>query len=275
MKPDDKRLWEKFTDKDDRWRKKRKRKEDYQTIDSVIDQNTNEILVGLRNQGFIDSISGTIASGKESGVFLALLGARGEKRCQELSIQSPIVIKIFRTSTLNFRKIKRYISGDIRFKKHSKKTREIIKLWVEKEFRNLNRSHLAGVNVPKPILVKKNVLLMELIQSDGIPSPLLKNTPQKGDEKTLKIILEQIKLLYKNAGLVHGDLSAYNILMRNGDPVLIDMSQSILISHPKAKEFLKRDIENILVYFSGKGISTPDLEEVFQDITTLPEDESN
>ncbi|MHA2054849.1 MAG: serine protein kinase RIO, partial [Candidatus Hodarchaeales archaeon] len=231
--------------------------------------------VGLRNQGFIDSISGTIASGKESGVFLALLGARGEKRCQELSIQSPIVIKIFRTSTLNFRKIKRYISGDIRFKKHSKKTREIIKLWVEKEFRNLNRSHLAGVNVPKPILVKKNVLLMELIQSDGIPSPLLKNTPQKGDEKTLKIILEQIKLLYKNAGLVHGDLSAYNILMRNGDPVLIDMSQSILISHPKAKEFLKRDIENILVYFSGKGISTPDLEEVFQDITTLPEDESN
>jgi serine/threonine-protein kinase RIO1 len=38
---------------------------------------------------------------------------------------------------------------------------------------------------------------------------------------------------------------------------------------------LKRDIENILVYFSGKGISTPDLEEVFQDITTLPEDESN
>ena len=274
MKPDDKRLWEKITDKDDRWRKKRKRKEDYQTVDSVIDQSTNEILVGLRTQGFIDSISGTIASGKESGIFLATLGPKGKKRCKELSIESPIVIKIFRTSTLNFRKIKRYISGDIRFKKHSKKTREIIKLWVEKEFRNLNRSNLAGVNVPKPILVKNNVLLMEFIHSDGIPSPLLRNIPEERTESTLKKILEQIYSLYKKGGLVHGDLSPYNILMRNGDPILIDMSQSILVSHPRAQDFLKRDIENILVYFSEKGIPTPDAEDVLELITSETDKDS-
>lgn len=272
MKPNDKRLWEKFTDKDDRWRKKKKRKEDFQTVDSVIDQNTNQILVGLKTQGFIDSISGTIASGKESGIFLATLGSQGEVRCNELSIRSPIVIKIFRTSTLNFRKIKKYISGDIRFKKHSKKTREIVKLWAEKEFRNLNRSNLAGISVPKPILIKKNVLLMEFIHSDGTPSPLLRNVPEKRNESTLKKILEQVKLLYDKGGLVHGDLSPYNILIREGDPVLIDMSQSVLVSHPRAQDFLQRDLENIIVYFSEKGIPTPDTEEVLKLITSKTDD---
>ncbi len=121
MKPDDKKFWEQLTDKNDRWRKKRKGKEDFQTINAVIDGNTTKILSGLQSKRIIDSISGTIASGKESGVFLAELGSKGKLKCDDLSIESPIVIKIFRTSTLNFRTIEKYISGDIRFRKYSKK----------------------------------------------------------------------------------------------------------------------------------------------------------
>ncbi len=266
MKPDDKKFWEQLTDKNDRWRKKRKGKEDFQTINAVIDGNTTKILSGLQSKGIIDSISGTIASGKESGVFLAELGSKGKLKCDDLSIQSPIVIKIFRTSTLNFRTIEKYISGDIRFRKYSKKTRSLVKLWVEKEYRNLSRCMLAGVNVPKPILVKNNVLLMELIGQNGIPSPLLKVSPNEATQPMMNAILDQIKRVYQKAGLVHADLSPYNILIKESTPYLIDMSQSVTTSHPKAEEFLERDLDNILYYFSKRGIKTPEAESVLDSI---------
>ncbi|MHA1978099.1 MAG: serine protein kinase RIO [Candidatus Hodarchaeales archaeon] len=266
MKPDDKRIWEKLPDNSDRWRKKRKGKEDFQTINAVIDGNTTKILSGLQSRGILDSISGTVASGKESGVFLANLGSKGKLLCQDLSIESPIVIKIFRTSTLNFRSIEKYITGDIRFQKYSKKTRNVVKLWVEKEYRNLSRSNLAGVNVPKPILVKNNVLLMELIGVNGIPCPLLKVSPNEATEIMMHAILDQIKILYQKAGLVHADLSPYNIIIRNSIPYLIDMSQSVTLSHPKAEEFLERDLNNILYYFYSRGVNTPDTESVYDSI---------
>lgn len=268
MKPDDKRFWEKLDDSDDRWRKKKRRKEDFQTINAVIDQNASKILSSLQSKGILNEITGTIASGKEAGVFLASLGSKGEILYQNMSITSPIVVKIFRTSTLNFKKIQTYISGDIRFRKYSKKTRSFIKLWVEKEFRNLSRCISVGINAPKPILVKNNVLLMELIGIDGIPSPLLKSVPHKASISTLETLIQQVTLMYQKAGLVHADLSPYNIIMKDVTPYMIDMSQSVLISHPKAEEFLKRDISNILTYFNKLNISTPELESVYRKIVS-------
>ncbi|MHA1946829.1 MAG: serine protein kinase RIO [Candidatus Hodarchaeales archaeon] len=275
MKPDDKRFWEKLNDSDDRWRKKKKRKEDFQTINAVIDQNASKVLSSLQSKGILKEITGTIASGKESGVFLANLGPKGDILCQDMSITSPIVLKIFRTSTLNFKKILTYISGDIRFKKYSKKTRSVIKLWVEKEFKNLNRSTSVGVNAPKPILVKNNVLLMELIGENGIPSPLLKSVPQRASISTLETLLQQVSILYKKAGLVHGDLSPYNIIMKDVTPYVIDMSQSVLVSHPNAQEFLKRDLSNILTFFNKLNFPIPDLESVYEVIVSENSEDKN
>ncbi|MFX0013617.1 MAG: serine protein kinase RIO [Promethearchaeota archaeon] len=266
MKPDDKKIWENLDQDEDRWRKRKKRSEDIKTVDSVIDLNTAKEIKRLQERGIIVSITGTIASGKESGVFLAELGPEGEKYCKAYSIESPIVAKIFRTSTLNFKQIKQYINGDRRFTKQSKKLRRVIYLWAEKEYSNLQRSIQAEVNVPKPILIRKNILLMELLGKEGIPSPLLKNTPEAFTEKTLTQILNQIKLLFQRAGLVHADLSAFNILMVNTTPYFIDMSQSVLLSHPRALDFLKRDLKNILSFFSTKEIEIPNDQELFDEI---------
>lgn len=267
MKKDDKKIWELFTRSEDRWRKRKKRSEDHQTVDAVIDLRTAKLLKQLQNKGFIKTITGTIASGKESGIFLAKLGSKGEEHCETLSIKSPIIIKIFRTSTLNFKQITQYLSGDRRFRNFSKKTHRVINLWVEKEFSNLKRSVLAEINVPKPILVKKNILLMELLGENGEPFPLLKNSPEAMNESTLKQITDQIKQLFQRAGLVHADLSPFNILIGNQIPYLIDMSQSVLISHPQALKFLKRDLNNILSPFSSKGVRIPDENELFDEIT--------
>lgn len=266
MKPGDKKIWEIDSRDEDHRRKKKKRSEDFKTIDAVIDQNTVKELKKLQTKGFLDSITGTIASGKEAGVFLAELGLEGREYCKSISITSPIVVKIFRTSTLNFKRIIRYIHGDMRFKKYSKKTRKIINLWAEKEYSNLQRSSQAEINVPKPILIKKNILLMELLGKNGEPYPLLKFKPDAVTEQIMTEILNQTSLLFQQAGLVHADLSPYNILIGDKTPYFIDMSQSVVVSHPKALNFLLRDLKNVLSFFSGKGFEVPDEEVLFDEI---------
>ncbi|MFW9778500.1 MAG: serine protein kinase RIO [Candidatus Heimdallarchaeota archaeon] len=273
MRPDDKRIWESYDKKTDSWRKRRKRTEDIQTLDAVLDKSTSIELERLQAKEFLGPITGTIASGKEAGVFLAELGREGKKHCKSLSIESPIVVKIYRTRTLNFKRISDYITGDVRFQKHSKKSWKIIKLWAEKEFRNLQRSDQAGVSVPRPILVRRNILIMELIGKEGKPSPLLKKTPTAFTKDTLTQILTQMKCLFSEAKLIHADLSPFNILMKDTRPYFIDMGQSVLISHPKARVFLERDLENVLSTFSLKGVDGPSTNTVLEELLSTVNDE--
>jgi RIO kinase 1 len=273
MRPDDKRIWESHDQRADSWRKRRKHSEDSQTLDAVLDQSTSRELERLQAKGFLGSITGTIASGKEAGVFLADLGVEGKEYCKSLSIESPIVVKIYRTRTLNFKRIADYITGDVRFQKHSKKSWKIIKLWAEKEFRNLQRSYQAGVSVPRPILVKRNILIMELIGKEGTPSPLLKRIPDAFTPKVLTQILTQIKRLFTEAGLIHADLSPFNILMKDSTPYFIDMGQSVLVSHPKAEQFLERDLDNILTPFFHKGIEGPSTNTILEELLATLNDE--
>jgi RIO kinase 1 len=75
---------------------------------------------------------------------------------------------------------------------------------------------------------------------------------------------------YTKAGLVHADLSEYNILWL-GKPVYIDVSQSVLISHENAKKYLFRDIQNITNYFTKLGVDTEDPEVIARHIVTVGE----
>lgn len=88
--------------------------------------------------------------------------------------------------------------------------------------------------------------------------PGAKNTPLKNDEAKLVYdkVVEYMRLLYKEANLVHADLSEYNILIDPADttPIFIDMGQSVTLEHPNAREFLYRDVQNILRFFGRYGI---------------------
>ena len=72
--------------------------------------------------------------------------------------------------------------------------------------------------------------------------------------------------MYNKAGIVHADLSPYNILMYKNKPYIIDVGQGVLLEHPKAYEFLKRDIHNIVHYFRKFSIKA-DEQEIFNRIT--------
>ena len=143
-----------------------------------------------------------------------------------------------------------YLIGDPRFKniKHSKK--DIVLAWARKELRNLSRAYDAGVRVPKPIVVERNILVMEFIGKDEIPAPLLKDVAHEIEDPTelLDQIVDYMKALYNKSKLVHADLSEYNILY-DGTPVFIDMGQSVTRDHPNAETFLLRDVKNVVRFF--------------------------
>ncbi|MCK4434157.1 serine protein kinase RIO, partial [Candidatus Bathyarchaeota archaeon] len=177
-------------------------------------------------------------------------------------------IKIYLTVSAEFRKgMLKYIEGDRRFKGVRRDTRSLVFVWAQKEFRNLQQAAAAKVRVPKPIAVKKNVLIMEFIGKNGISAPSMKEQDPRSPEKTYKPLLVCVKRLYRKAGLVHGDLSEYNIMIWRGRIVLFDVSQAVPLSHPLADSLLLRDLKNINGYFHRLGVEVLSIEECYKKVT--------
>jgi RIO kinase 1 len=205
----------------------------------VFDEITLLALYKLVHKKWISAIGGSISTGKEANVFLA------EKDTTD------IAIKIYRIRTANFNAMSEYIIGDRRFAGIKKTKKDLIFAWSRKEFSNLKRAHAAGLSVPEPYVWDRNILVMEFIGSNGIPYPHLKNVNAENPGKIYHEILQFIEDLYKKAGLIHADLSEFNILYHE-KPYIIDMGQSVTIDHPRAFKFLKRDIANINHFFSPR-----------------------
>lgn len=92
---------------------------------------------------------------------------------------------------------------------------------------------------------------MEFLGREGRAYPVMSTVgPAEGD---LESILEDMKKLYK-AGLVHADLSEYNIMVWEGPPYIIDWGQAVALGHKKSEEYLERDVYNILKYFAFFGL---------------------
>ncbi len=218
-----------------------------EVFDDVFDTPTLLALYELSRKGYIEAFGGCVSTGKEANIFHAI-----SKKEEE------IAVKIYLITTANFNAMKDYILGDPRFAGIKPSKKDIIFAWAQKEFKNLRRAEHAGVRVPKPYIVKRNILLMEFIGKEGIPMPLLRDITltKEEAEHILKRIVEFIRLLYIKGKLVHADLSEYNILVDVDDmePVIIDMGQSVTTEHFNADTFLKRDIYNILRFFKKLDI---------------------
>jgi RIO kinase 1 len=163
----------------------------------------------------------------------------------------PLAIKIYMIRTANFRAMTEYMDGDPRFSHVRRSRKEIIFAWTRKEFSNLSRARQAGVPVPEPYSFDRNILLMEFLGVGQVPFPQIREVPLPEPEAVYREIVGYIGDLFTSARLVHGDLSEYNILF--GDrPYLIDMGQAVTPDHPRALQFLVRDIRNINRFFSDK-----------------------
>ena len=236
-------------------RMKFKRSEDYETFEEVFDKPTLMSLYKLMVRGAIGEMYGAVRAGKESRLFWARTPDGRD-----------IAVKIYLTSTTDFKRGRLiYMEGDPRFEGLlGRGTRALVYAWARKEFRNLKRAFEAGVRVPEPIDIEKNVLVMEFIGEDGFPAPIMKEVELDNPEEVFWRLMEYVRRLYMRAELVHGDLSEYNVMIWNDEPVLFDLSQAVTLDHPMAEYFLRRDVGNILRYFSKLGLPVPSLEEALK-----------
>ncbi|XP_055886100.1 serine/threonine-protein kinase RIO1-like isoform X1 [Biomphalaria glabrata] len=241
-------------------RGRRRDKSQQATVEQVLDPRTRMILYRLLSKGTLLEINGAISTGKEANVYHATAKDGTDK-----------AIKIYKTSILIFKDRDRYVTGEFRFRHGYCKSnpRKMVRLWAEKEMRNLTRMHKAQIPCPEPILLKNNVLLMSFIGEDGVAAPLLKDATfpdSKARELYLDIIL-MVRRLYHECKLIHGDLSEFNMLYFKGKAYIIDVSQSVEHEHPHAMEFLRKDLANITDFFRRKNVPTMTVKELFEFVT--------
>jgi RIO kinase 1 len=230
-----------------RLREPRIRDEDlFETVEEVFDRATVLALLELKQRGCLSKLSGVVSAGKEARVYLA----KGKS-------SEYVAVKIYLTATAEFKKgIWKYIKGDPRYEwVLSLPTHKLMSVWARKEFSNLKRMYGASVSVPKPICVYRNILVMEFIGENGVRAPLLKEAAEAGlldRDFAVQIFTEIVRNVYRMywyAGLVHGDLSEYNVMLHGDRVYIIDVSQAVKLEHPNSHMFLYRDINNIVKFF--------------------------
>lgn len=214
-------------------------------------------LASLLEDGLIDEVLRQLMSGKEATVYVVRCG--DEVRCAKVYKEA---------NKRSFRQSVDYTEG--RRVKNSRQGRAMAKgskfgresqeaAWQSAEVDALYQLANAGVSVPEPYNFYEGVLLMELVvDADGHAAPRLNDISLTAEQARLHhqgLIQEVVRMLC--AGIVHGDLSEFNILMSERGPVIIDLPQAVdAAANNNAREMLERDVNNLKDYF---GHFAPDL----------------
>ncbi|MFA5571718.1 MAG: serine/threonine protein kinase [Crenarchaeota archaeon] len=192
------------------------------------------------------SFGNILGVGKEADVYDALTPQ--ERR---------IAIKFHRIGRISFRQTRRK-RGYI--KEHSTWLYQS-HLAAEKEYQAMRKAFENGVSVPEPLTQNRHVIAMGMIEG----GELSKYRDIGKEEKVLREILRNIKKTYLKAGLIHADLSEYNIILQpDGHILIIDWPQAIKIDHKNARELLERDLKNVLNFFNRKFKVNLAIEEAYK-----------
>jgi RIO kinase 1 len=198
----------------------------------------------------VDEVIGQLMSGKEAVVYVVRCGE--EIRCAKVYKEA---------NKRSFRQAVQYTEG--RKVKNSRRARAMEKgsrygrreqeqAWQHAEVDALQRLAAAGVRVPRPYNFLDGVLLMELVKDEnGNAAPRLNDltlTPGQAREYHSTLIGQVVRMLC--AGVVHGDLSEYNVLVGRDGPVIIDLPQAVdAAGNNSAQAMLERDVDNLTAYF--------------------------
>ena len=228
------------------------------TSEQVLDPRTRMILLQMINRNIVSEINGVLSTGKEANVYHAISRSPDNE-----TLELHRAIKVYKTSILVFKDRDKYVTGEYRFRQGYNKSsnRAMVKVWAEKEMRNLKRIHTAGIPCPEPLYLRLHVLAMGFLgDSRGVPAPRLKDVEFPRSDplprwRNLYIeLVAYMRRMYQVCRLVHADLSEYNILFHKDKPWIIDVSQSVEHDHPHSLEFLRMDIKNVNNFCKKKEV---------------------
>jgi RIO kinase 2 len=199
--------------------------------------------------GVLEAFGKPLGVGKEADVYDAL-NPKGER----------IAIKFHRLGRISFRQTRQkrgYTTEHIGWLFQSR-------IAAEKEFQALRLLFPYKVAVPAPISQNRHVVAMGMIEG----AELAEWKQIRKPEKVVKEILRNVRKAYLKAGVIHADLSEYNVILKPDMHILIiDWPQYITKEHPNAKELLTRDVKNILHYFKRKHMLKVKLNEALSYVT--------
>ncbi|PSP75636.1 serine protein kinase RIO [Halobacteriales archaeon QS_1_68_20] len=251
----------------DQFRKRIKDADQFKVEQSVFDDATYAALYRLVQNGFVDALGGAISTGKEANVHTALGGRKsaealgvdvGDAARGEAADERPeVAVKVYRINASDFKDMRSYLEGDPRFEGLGGDKKGVVLAWTKKEFANLQRARQAGVRVPTPIAVERNALVMEYLGTAEGRARRLSEVDVENPETAYEVVREYMRRLYR-AGLVHGDLSEYNVVVHEDRLVVLDLGQAVTVHHPNSREFLERDCHNVAAFFRRQGADVSD-----------------
>ncbi len=210
-------------------------------------------LLALRafvERGSVNALGDVIGVGKESSVYAATGGITGRE----------VVIKFHREGKMSFKQVRMK-------REHAAAKRHLSWLYAsrlaaKREYDALSLLY-PEVKVPEPVDYNRHAIVMSVVKGDA-----LAHTKVDEPEWYLDVIIDQVKKTCK-LGIIHGDLSEFNIFVNPEGCEIIDWPQYITCSHPNAKEILYRDINNVLTFFKKKYRIQRNIQEVINSIMEL------
>jgi RIO kinase 1 len=225
----------------ERFEDRRKESGQRKLLDQFFDHRTLLTISRLVTQGQFDTLDFPVATGKEGGVFRATAGAEFR------------AVKVYRIGNTMFRDLPSYALDELRREASVRDFAGLVYAWTRREHTILRRLADANVRAPVPYGHLRNVLVMEFIGNADGGAPRLRDAQVDDPEAVYRDLVEQIGRMVRTAKLVHGDLSPYNTLYYEGRVVLIDVAQSISVTHPEAPKLLRRDLDHFARFLRHAG----------------------
>jgi RIO kinase 1 len=224
------------------------------------------------DRGIINEVIRVIKSGKESEIYLAVRWKKGK----DIFVAGKVHLE---RAHRNFRREILYRSGwNIKERTSRKAVKNMTRYgqiyiqnrWVSEEWNAMRTLWKEGASVPTPIIQHYNIILMTLIGDGGEAAPKLAEVELTRDEweDAFHQMMDNVRIMTKNF-LVHGDLSAYNMLHQDGKLWVIDFPQTTdLEKNTNGADLLYRDLRNVCNFFARKGVDH-DPETLFRDLLNM------
>ena len=199
----------------------------------------------FKTHGIIHKVLAQIGTGKESVIYSALTPD-----------QEFVVIKFHRYYALEFERIKNSLAyASIKLRGEELKIEDFMidvpRAKAQVEFSVMKKLSEMGFSVPKPIDLDRHAIVMEMVYDEpGVPARLLKDVKLNNPKEAKEIILEEYNDIVDKAGIVHGDFSQFNVMIKkDGSFYIIDWPQAVPSDYEFAEELRKRDVRNFEDYF--------------------------